>query len=152
MERNTSRPMTVKDFFKKLFVTASLYFMVITAAYTAITVIVNVSEGEIYLRAAQLLFHVIFSLLASAAWQIFRLPKPSTAVRLLAHYAILLFAFYLCFLVPASMRAPQIVIGILFFTLIYAIIMAISAFFLSRLRTNREKQETYQKQFQSKKK
>ena len=152
MERKISRPMTVKEFFKKLFVTASLYFMVITVAYTLITVIVNVSDDGIYLRAVQLLFNFIFALLASAAWQIFRLQKPSTALRLLAHYAILLFAFYLCFLVPASMRAPQVVIGIILFTLVYAIIMALSAIFLSRLRTNREKQESYQKQFQTKKK
>ena len=144
--------MTVKDFFKRLFITASIYFMVITAFYTLITMIVNVSDDEIYLRAVQMLFNFIFSLLASAAWQIFRLPKPSTAVRLLAHYAILLFAFYLCFLVPASMRAPQVVIGIILFSLIYAIVMAISAFFLSRLRNNREKEATYQKQFEQKKK
>lgn len=144
--------MNAKKFFKQLLVTASVYFMLITAAYTLITMIVNVSDDRVYLRASQVIFNFLFSLLASAGWQIFRLQNLRAAARVLAHYAILLFAFYLCFLVPASMRAPQVVIGIILFSFVYAIAMAIASAFLSRLRTNRQKESSYQKQFAQKKK
>ena len=142
--------MNIKAFFKKLLVTASVYFLLITAGYVAISMIVNITDDEVYLRASQLLFHFFFSLLAAGAWSIYRLTKFHSALRLLLHYGILLFSFYLCFLVPASMRAPQIAIGIVLFSLLYAIIMAITAFFLSRFRANAEKESTYTKQFTKK--
>lgn len=143
--------MNVKTFLKQLFVTASIYFMLITAVYTLIAMIVNVADDRVYLLASQMLFHFLFSLLASAAWQIFRFAKFGTAARVLTHYAILLFSFYLCFLVPAAMRAPQVVIGIILFSLVYLIIMALASLFTSRFRTNRDKEASYQKQFVKKK-
>ena len=144
--------MNVKTFLKQMLVTASIYFMLITAAYTLITMIVNVSDDRVYLRASQMLFNFLFSLMASAGWQIFRLQKIRTSARVLAHYAILLFSFYLCFLAPTSMRAPQIVIGVILFSFVYAIAMAIAAAFTSRFRKNQEKESQYQKQFAQKKK
>ena len=78
---------------------------------------------------------------------LYRVPKLHGAVRLIAHYAILALAFYLCFLLPASMTASQVLIGLFAFTVIYAIVMGVAAFFRARFRANAEQEAPYASQF-----
>ena len=142
--------MDIKQFLKNLLITASVYFTLITAAYALLTIFVHVGEEQVLLSATQMLYNFLFSLLAGTAWRLYRMPKWSTPARLFIHYGILVLAFYLCFLFPASMRSGQIIIGVILFTLVYAIIMLITAVFVSRFRANAQKVAHYEKQFREK--
>lgn len=139
--------MDIKQFLKHLIVTASVYFTVITAAYALLTLLVHVGEERVLLSATQMLYNFLFSLLAGAAWRLYRMQKWSGAARLFAHYGILVLAFYLCFLFPASMQSGQIVIGVVLFTALYAVVMLLAALLVSRFRVNAQKATHYEKQF-----
>lgn len=142
--------MEPKRFFKKLLVNASVYFTLITAAYALITVFIHVGEERVLLSAVQMLYNFLFALLAAVAWNLYRMPQWSGALRLLLHYGILILAFYACFLFPASMRSAQIIIGIVLFTVLYALLMLIAHAFIAKLRANAQKEVPYEKQFQKK--
>lgn len=139
--------MELKQFFKKLLVNASVYFTLITAAYALLTMVVHVGEERVLLSAAQMLYNFLFALLAATAWNLYRMPRLSGALRLLLHYGILVLAFYVCFLFPASMRSAQIIIGVVLFTVVYALLMLAATAFASRFRANVQKEAPYQPQF-----
>lgn len=142
--------MNIKTFCKKLLVTASVYFALITVAYVAILCVVNVGDETFLIPADRLLFNALFSLLAAAAWRVSRLPNLSGGLRLISHYAILALSFYLCFLVPAAMKASQTLIGMVLFSAAYFAVTGIWALLLSRFRNNAEKEAAYESQYSKK--
>ena len=142
--------MNVKTFCKKLLVNASVYYALITVAYVAILCVVNIEDDTFLIPADRLLFNALFSLLASAAWSISRLPQLTGGWRLLSHYAILMLSFYLCFLVPASMKAAQTLIGVVLFSAAYFAVMGIALLLRSRFRANAEKEAEYKPQYSKK--
>jgi len=113
--------------------------------------LVNVKEPEVLLRASTLLFLALFALLAAFGRSVLRLTSLSGGVRVALHYVILTLAFYLCLLVPAGMRAPQVLIGLVLFTAVYWIGAGVVHLFTARLRKNSEQTEVYEKQFSKKK-
>lgn len=139
--------MNIKTLFKKILTTASIYFTVITAIYTLLVMVVNVTEEEILLSAEQILLNFIFSLLASMAWRIYRSEKLSGGLRRVSHYGITALSFYLCFLLPAGMNASQVLIGLVAYTLVYFLIVGVSALFKSRFRANAEKEAPYENRY-----
>ena len=139
--------MNIKSLFKKILTTTSIYFTVITAIYTLLVMVVNVSSDEILLSAEQLLLNAMFSLLAAIAWQIYRYEKMSGALRRLSHYGITILAFYLCFLLPAGMNAAQVLIGLVAYTLLYFLVVGVIALFKSRFRANAEKEAPYENRY-----
>lgn len=140
--------MDIKKNLKRIVSRASVYFTFITAFYTLMVITVNVNEDQILLSAAQVLFNFLFSVLASVAQEILRIKAWHTALRVLSHYAILLFAFYTCFLLPAEMGGSQIFVGIVAFTALYAAIMGIGAWILARFRSKTEQNAEYVKQYE----
>ena len=139
--------MNIKAILKKLLTDTSIYFTVITAIYTLIMMIVNVSDEAVGLEAERLLLIFVFSALAAFAQFILRLKALHGALRVLLHGGILMLAFYLCFLLPVSMKGAQLLIGLFAFAVVYAIIMALCALFISRFRANSEPDEPYREQF-----
>lgn len=142
--------MNFRTYCKKLLVSASVWYALITVAYLIILWIVNIGDEEFLIPADRLLFNALFALLVAAAQSVRRLPRLEGAWRLLAHYGILLLSFYLCFLVPASMRAAQVLIGLVGFSAVYFAVMGIAALFRSRFRSNAEKEAAYTKQYAKK--
>ena len=139
--------MNVKKFLKSLLGDTSVYFTLLAAAYSAMMMIVNVKEPEVLLRASTLLFLFLFALLAALGKSVLHLSSLSGGVRRVLHYVILTLAFYLCLLVPAGMRAPQILVGIVLFTAVYWIVAGIVHLFAARFRKNSEQTEEYEAQF-----
>lgn len=139
--------MEFKTIFKKILADTCLYFTLITVAYTVLMLIVNVGEEEILLSAMRLVLNFVFAVLAALAQGLYRKKDYNGALRLILHYGILAIGFYLCFLLSLSLSAAQILIGMVAFTLIYAVVMGCSALFLSRFRRNAQQEEIYQSQF-----
>ena len=143
--------MDIKSTVKRALPRCSIYFTILTALYTLMVMIVNVSDSETLLSANQILFLFVFSVLASVAWELFCLEKLHTVLRVLLHYGILLFSFYACFLLPAGMGGSQVFIGIVGFSLLYAIVMGLRALIRARFRANTEKATAYEKQYERRK-
>ncbi len=139
--------MDFRTIFKKMLTEICVYFALISALYCILMLIVNVSEQEVLLSALTLLLIFVFSILATLAQTIYRYQAMNGAARLFLHYLILALSFYLCFLLPSSMVASQVVVGLTIFTLLYALIMGLSALFLRRLRKNAQKEEVYESRF-----
>ena len=141
--------MEIRKFLKKMLRDTSIFFTVISALYTLLLLIANVGDDEVLLPADRLLLIFMFAWLASLAQGVFRMKTLPTAARILLHYAIFALGFYFCFLLPASMTAAQVLVGLVLFTLAYAAVMGIVALFLSRFRTNAKEEEEYKSQFKS---
>ncbi len=139
--------MTVKAFIKQTFIRSCIYFTAIMLIYIVCAALANVGGTKLLLDAARTVLFFFFSLLLALANGIFMLKKLSGGVRLLLHYIIVLFAFYTCFMLPLSMRASSVVIGIAVFSIVYFALMGIITAVRSRYRTNLEKTQEYQKQY-----
>lgn len=143
--------MNVKKFLKSLLGDTSVYFTLLAAIYSAMMLLVNVKEPEVLLKASTLLFLFLFALLSALGRSVLRLSSMAGGARVALHYVILAFAFYLCLLVPAGMRAPQVLVGLVLFTAVYWVVAGIVHLFTARFRKNSEQTESYEKQFQKKK-
>ena len=142
--------MNVKKFFKLLLTDTSVYFTALTAIYAVMMLIINVGEDEVLFRADTVCFLFLFALLAAGARSILRIQSMHAAVRVLCHYLILVLSFYLCLLLPTGMRAPQVLIGLVLFSVLYAVAALIIVLCLSRFRKHTEKTAAYEKQFPKK--
>ena len=132
---------------KKCLVSACIYFTVIVAGYMLILQVTNIDDGVAAVEAPRVLLYFLFSLMLSAANFIRAIPKINGALGYAIHYVICVFAFYTCFMLPVNMRGSFMVTGVIIFTLLYVIFMALIAFFKARLRTNRAIEDKYTKQF-----
>ena len=139
--------MTVKDFIKKLLCRACIYFSCIMLCYIIVAAIVNVGDGDLLLEAGRTVLFFVFSLLFALANALFAFDKMSGGTRVLLHYLITAFAFYACFMLPLSMRASSIIVGLVVFSLVYFAVLGLSSLFRSRYRANIERAQKYQKQY-----
>lgn len=125
----------------------SIYFTLITAAYAALMMVVNVSVEEPAIRASWLLYIFIFSILGALSQCIFRIDSMNKALRIAIQYVILLFGSYVCFFLPLSFSGSQIMIGFTLVTVLYAVILGVYLLFSHRLNKNRKKEEVYESKF-----
>ncbi len=129
----------IKKLIKKTLISACVIFTVITAVYMLILQIINVStEVEAAVQASRVLLFFIFSVLLSIANAILTLTQIHGAIRYMFHYFICIVGFWLCFCLPNGMPASRIFVGIIFFSIGYAIVMPIVAFFKRRLARNKK--------------
>ncbi len=142
--------MTFKIFFKKMMCRSCVYFTINMLIYIAISALVNVGDSELLLDAGRTILFFVFSLLVALANSLFLLSKPNGALRILVHYLICIFAFYACFMLPINMKASGVLIGMVIFTLVYAVIYGLDLLIRSRYRTKLEQTQAYQKQFKKK--
>lgn len=144
--------MNFKCFIKRLLVNSCIFFSLIMLGYTIVAAIMHVTEDEVLLDASRVLLFYVFSLLFAAANSLKSIKALHKAVALLLHFAITVFAFYACFLLPLGMSSSNVFIGLAVYTVAYVLISAVMAIFKSRLKANSEVNEEYVSQFTKAKK
>ena len=144
--------MKIKQQIGRILNRSCVFFTVIATVYILMTLLIQgIGENkELLINGIFLLFFYLFSLLLAAAnalWSVKAIPTP---LRVILHYLICLFGFYTCFTLPMAMASRTIFVGIVLFTLLYALVAGMIALFRSRLQANREQVATYEKQFKKK--
>ncbi len=139
--------MNIKTILKNMLRDTSIYFTLITAAYAALMMVVNVSVEEPAIRASWLLYIFIFSILGALSQCIFRIDSMNKALRIAIQYVILLFGSYVCFFLPLAFSGSQVMIGLTLVTVLYAVILGVYLLFSHRLNKNRKKEEVYESKF-----
>ena len=139
--------MDIKKALKNLLRDTSIIFMLVTVAYAAIMVVVNVNADQILIDATFLLYVFLFSLLVSISQCLYRIKTINKALRVTIQLAIILFSSYVCFFLPLNMQPSQILIGLILTLIIYFIIYGTGAFFIWRFNKNTKKEEEYTSQF-----
>ena len=145
--------MDVKKLIKKTLNSTCIFFTIITALYMLIMLIINVSDGSAQIEAERVLLFFVFSLLLSIANALVKAKAIHIALRYLIHYLICAIGFWLCFCLPNKMDASKTLVGIVLFSILYAIIMALREIFSRRFKKIKQKEsnEKYEKQFSGKK-
>ena len=136
--------MTIKGFIKKMLVHSCVYFTVAMAAYLVLAAIVNVNDDTLLLDAGRTVLFFVFSVLLSLANTLFSIEKLHMALKIICHYLLTSFGFFVCFMMSLAMRTSQIFVGLVIFTAVYFIILGIVAAFRSRYRANKESSEKYE--------
>ena len=139
--------MTIKVFIKKLLCSSCCYFTLCIFAYMIITAIVTVDNSTLLLEAGRTFLFYIFSLLIALANTLLKLERPSAKLRVFIHYVLTAFAFYVCLMLPLSMRASSVLVGLVIYTIVYFIILGLGTLFRAKYRSNTEKAQKYEKQF-----
>ena len=154
LPKGTNIIMEIGKLIKKYLCVACVCFTLITAVYMIIMAIAYPKE-EAFVKAYEVVLFFVFSILFAAANAVLTIEKINGPLRYFIHYVICAFAFYTCVLLPRSENSVNpssfAIIGVVFFTLIYVIVMVIIAAFRSRLRKNREVSAAYTSQFKKKK-
>lgn len=143
--------MELKKLFKKLFNSACIIFTVVTASYMLVLQIMNIADSEVAIEAGRVLLFFVFSLLLAIANTLLSVEKIHSALRYILHYVITTFGFWTCFCIPNDMTSSQTLVGIVIFSIVYAIIMIIIDIFARRLKKAQAKEQKYEKQFSVKK-
>ncbi|MBO7302707.1 MAG: DUF3021 family protein [Clostridia bacterium] len=145
--------MDVKKLIKKTLNSTCIFFTIITALYMLIMLIINVSDGSAQIEAERVLLFFVFSLLLSIANALVKAKAIHIALRYLIHYLICAIGFWLCFCLPNKMDASKTLVGIVLFSILYAIIMTLRGIFSRRFKKIKQKEsnEKYEKQFSGKK-
>lgn len=145
--------MDVKKLIKETLNSTCIFFTIITALYMLIMLIINVSDGSAQIEAERVLLFFVFSLLLSIANALVKAKAIHIALRYLIHYLICAIGFWLCFCLPNKMDASKTLVGIVLFSILYAIIMTLRGIFSRRFKKIKQKEsnEKYEKQFSGKK-
>lgn len=139
--------MDIKRKIAKLLTDTAVYFTVIVLIYSIIVALVHTDASEILVSGLRILFFFIFSLLFSFANLIYGIDWISAPIRLLCHYLLTIFAVYICLLLPAALRPSGMLVGFLFFTILYFVLQTIAYFFRKARRKRLEKKEEYTNKF-----
>lgn len=139
--------MNFKALIKKTLTNACVFFSIITAIYSVIVMIIYVDDPLVLLDATRVMLFFLASILFAFANGVLKLDKLHGAARILIHYLLSLFAFYACILLPISPVGSTLLVGILLFTLLYVVIMALAALFKSRYRARLDQKSDYKPQF-----
>ncbi len=144
--------MELKKLFKKLLNSACIIFTVVTALYMLVLQLINITDAEAAVEAGRVLLFFVFSLLLSIANTLLSIEKIHLALRYLSHYVITTFGFWSCFCLPNKMNMSRAFVGIVIFSLIYAVIMIIVGVFSRRFKKATKPEKKYEKQFSVKNK
>ena len=142
--------MELKKLFKKLLNSTCIIFTVITALYMLALQITNITDSEVAIQAGRVLLFFVFSLLLSIANTLLSIEKLHVALRYIFHYIITAFGFWACFCIPTQMNFSQALVGMVIFSVVYAIIMTIVGIFARRLKRTQKQEKAYEKQFSRK--
>ena len=144
--------MEIKKLLKKMINSTCIIFTVVTAAYMLVLQITNITDTDAGVEASRVLLFFVFSLLLSIANTLLSIQKLHLALRYSLHYAITAFGFWTCFCLPNKMSASRTLVGIVIFSVVYAIIMTLIGIFSRRLNKIQKSDKKYEKQFSSKNK
>ena len=138
--------MTVSAIIKKIFSKACVYFTVITALYALIVMIIRVDDNGVYLEAGRTLLFFVASLLFAVANIILTL-KLNGPLKVFLHYLFYLFTFCTCFMLPLSPESSTMIVGIVLFTILYAVALTLILVVRSRYKVRTEKEQEYKMQY-----
>ena len=142
--------MFVLKLIKKWLAHTCVYFTISILIYLLIQAITIVGENFKGLEVDRTLLILVFSLLLALANTVLTLDKLSTALKIAIHFVIVMFAFYACLLLPVSMPASRIFVGLVLAAIVYAIIMGLVALFRSRYKRISESHDNYENKFSKK--
>lgn len=142
--------MELKKILKKLLNSACIIFTVTTALYMLVLQIMNIDDSEAAVEAGRVLLFFVFSLLLSIANALLSISKIHVALRYVFHYVISTFGFWACFCLPNKMDFSKTLVGIVLFSVVYAIVMIIIGVFSHRLKKTKTQDKKYEKQFSKK--
>ena len=143
--------MNIKSLIKKALISTCVIFTIITAVYMLILQIINITDISAAVESGRVLLFFVFSFLLAVANAFLSIHQIHTAIRYMVHYVLCVLGFWVCFCIPTKMLASQIFVGIIFFTVGYAIIMPLIALFRRRIKKNNAPAQKYEKQFSKKK-
>ena len=143
--------MELKKLLKKLLNSTCIIFTVTTALYMLVLQLINISDADACVEAGRVLLFFVFSLLLSIANTLLSVKSIHVAIRYFLHYTITTFGFWTCFCLPNNMDASKTLVGIVIFSVVYAIIMIIIGVFSARLKRTQKQEPKYEKQFSRKK-
>lgn len=143
--------MDIKGLIKKALYSACIYFTLISAGYMLCMVFITTGDESPAIEANRVLLFFVFSALCALADMIRNIKAIPSAVGVIAHYAIYLFGFYACFMLPVRMLPSNVLTGLIIFSIFYWIYYVAKLFFKTRLRVNREASAKYDDQFKKKK-
>ena len=150
LPKGTTDTMFVFKLIKKWLSHTCVYFTIVTLIYMIIQAIVNVNDEALLLDAGRTALFFVFSLLIALANTVFGIDKLMTSLKVVIHFIIVMFAFYACLLLPLSMPASSVFVGLAFAAIAYAIIMGLVALFRSRFKRISENHDNYEKKFNKK--
>ena len=139
--------MNVWKIIKKSLTEACVIFCVIFSLIAIFVLSMEKAEGLYSLGQTFLFF--IYALIFAMANIIMRMKSLSFAFRSFAHFAITALGFYLCFLLYMGMAGTQVVIGLFFYTVAYAICALIIGAFVSRFRKIKNAHSDYESKFKN---
>ena len=139
--------MTLSAIIKRIFTKACVYFSIITALYALLVMITNVDDELVLLDAGRILLFFVASTLFAVANILLSLDKLNGPLKVFLHYLVYLFTFCTCFMLPISPEASTMVIGIVLFTIVYAILLTMILVVRSRYKVRAEKQQDYKSQY-----
>ncbi len=142
--------MNLKPLIKHILKNACICFTVFTAAYSAISAIVNVDDAVVSIEVSRVLLFFMASILFAAANGIFKVETLGGGAKVLLHYIFTLAAFYTCMLLPLSLDTSTLIVGIALFSVLYLIIFGIYSLIRSRYKANTKQNEKYTSQFKKK--
>ncbi|MBO5682981.1 MAG: DUF3021 family protein [Clostridia bacterium] len=142
--------MNLKPLIKHILKNACICFTVFTAAYSAISAIVNVDDAVVSVEVSRVLLFFMASVLFAAANGIFKIEKLGGGSKVFIHYILTLAAFYTCMLLPLSLDTSTLIVGIALFSVLYLIIFGVYSLIRSRYKANASQSEKYTAQFKKK--
>ena len=143
--------MDIKGLIKKAVSSACIYFTLICAGYMLCMVFITTGDESPAIEANRVLLFFVFSALCALADAIRNIKAIPAIAGAIAHFAIYLFGFYACFMLPVNMRPSNVLTGLIIFSVVYWIYYVAKLFFKTRLRINREASAKYNDQFKKKK-
>ena len=148
--KGQSSIMELKKIFKKLLTSVCIIFTIVTALYMLVLQIINISDSDAAVEAGRVLLFFVFSILLSIANTILSIKKFNVILRYFLHYVISAFGFWVCFCLPNKMNFSRSFVGIVIFSIVYAVIMTIIGIFSHRLNKTKKNEKKYEKQFSTK--
>ncbi len=144
--------MEFRKLFKKWLNSTCIIFTIAIAFYALLKQITNIDDPDASVDASMILMIFIFSNLLSIANIMLSIEKIHLALRYVCHYLISIFGFWTCLCLPNKMNFSRTFIGIVIFSVGYAILMLAITFFKHRINKIKNPETNYEKQFSNKNK
>lgn len=150
LPKGTTDTMLVLKLIKKWLSHTCVYFTIVTLFYMIIQAIVNVNDDALLLDAGRTALFFVFSLLVALANTVLTVDRLMLALRVAIHFLTVMFAFYACMLLPLSLPASSVFVGLILAAIVYAVVMGLVALFRSRYKKLSKVDEKYEKKFNKK--
>ncbi len=140
--------MEFKKFVKRTLSLTCIYFTLVTVLYAFAVMFMNVEAEKILLDGLRIIMFLFFAFSVALASAVLSSQNITAWLRIAIHYVLCTFGFFLFILLPTeNSNDGFLVVGIVIFTVLYAIIAACVAFFSARYKRIKEETEDYKKHF-----